>query len=56
MKDKMAYNTRTECEQDKHVQPRQSHACPYAEEIHDSTDEHYCFCCEECTHECAMDV
>lgn len=31
------------------------HPCPYAEEIYDDS-ESLCTCCNECSHECAMDV
>lgn len=31
------------------------HICPYRAEIgHD--EEYQCYCCEECTKECAMDI
>lgn len=32
------------------------HACPYAQEIGDSMDDEYCTCCDDCRHECAMDI
>lgn len=32
------------------------HACPYAEEIGDNDDPEYCTCCDECIHECCMDI
>lgn len=31
------------------------HTCPYAEEIHYDYDT-LCTCCEDCTHECLMDI
>lgn len=31
------------------------HSCPYASEIHNN-DEEYCTCCDECEHQCAMDI
>jgi hypothetical protein len=31
------------------------HHCPYASEINDDHEEK-CTCCDECTHECAMDI
>ena len=31
------------------------HSCPFAEEIHDNSDES-CNCCSACEHECAMDI
>ena len=31
------------------------HSCPYAGEIHDDYESE-CNCCDECTHECAMDI
>lgn len=35
---------------------QEPHACPYAQEINDSTDEEYCTCCDDCRHECCMDI
>lgn len=35
---------------------KEPHACPYAQEINDSTDDEYCTCCDECRHECCMDI
>ena len=34
---------------------REMHPCPYQEDIWDNHDDS-CFCCEDCTHECAMDI
>lgn len=31
------------------------HTCPFAEDVEDD-HETLCQCCEECTHECAMDI
>lgn len=31
------------------------HQCPYQEEIYDN-HEPYCNCCEECEHECRMEI
>lgn len=31
------------------------HTCPFAEEINDDYDS-LCTCCDECAHECAMDI
>lgn len=31
-------------------------SCPYACEINDDCTEDYCNCCDECAHECAMDI
>jgi len=31
------------------------HLCPYASEINDD-HETLCTCCEDCEHECAMDI
>jgi hypothetical protein len=31
------------------------HTCPFAEEINDD-GETLCRCCDDCTHECAMDI
>jgi hypothetical protein len=32
------------------------HACPYQQEINDSTDEKYCDCCQHCEQECRDDI
>ncbi len=32
------------------------HACPFAEEINDDHDPEKCNCCDDCRHECAMDI
>lgn len=32
------------------------HGCPFAEEINGNCDAEYCTCCDDCTHECAMDI
>ena len=33
------------------------HSCPYASGINDNDDpEYYCNCCDDCTHECCMDI
>lgn len=32
------------------------HSCPYADEIGDNDDPEYCTCCDDCMHECAMDI
>jgi hypothetical protein len=32
------------------------HRCPYAAEINDNHDDEFCTCCDDCTHECAMDI
>lgn len=31
------------------------HSCPFSEEIHDNSTT-LCNCCDDCTHECAMDI
>jgi hypothetical protein len=36
-------------------QPEEEHTCPYKSEISDD-DESLCTCCEDCAHECAMDI
>lgn len=36
--------------------PTEAHACPYAQELNDSTDEEYCTCCEACTRACAEEI
>lgn len=32
------------------------HSCPFAEEIGDNNDPEYCTCCDDCRHECCMDI
>ncbi len=32
------------------------HSCPYASEIGGNDNEEYCNCCDECRHQCAMDI
>lgn len=32
------------------------HACPYQQEINNSTDETYCTCCGACEQECRNDI
>ncbi len=32
------------------------HSCPYASEINGNDVEDYCNCCDDCQHECAMDI
>lgn len=32
------------------------HWCPYQEEILDNDSEDHCNCCNDCMHECAMDI
>lgn len=32
------------------------HRCPYASEINDNNDDEYCNCCDDCTHQCCMDI
>ena len=32
------------------------HSCPYVEEIGDNHGGEYCICCDDCRHECAMDI
>ena len=34
---------------------QEPHTCPYAEEIYNDS-ETLCNCCDECSHECAMDI
>lgn len=31
------------------------HSCPFAEDIHGDS-ESLCNCCDDCSHECAMDI
>ena len=33
----------------------ENHSCPFSEEIHDDS-ETMCNCCDDCRHECAMDI
>jgi hypothetical protein len=32
------------------------HSCPYQCDINDNCVDDYCNCCDDCQHECAMDV
>lgn len=32
------------------------HSCPFASEINDNDEPEYCTCCDDCQHECAMDI
>lgn len=34
---------------------KELHSCPFLSEVH-GDDETLCDCCDECTHECAMDI
>lgn len=34
---------------------KEEHTCPYAEEIN-GDDSSLCNCCDDCSHECAMDI
>lgn len=34
---------------------QKDHVCPFKQDINDDS-ESLCNCCEECTHECAMDI
>jgi hypothetical protein len=50
-------------EEDKRLCPKcnknpqtKPHACPFASEIDEDNNPEYCTCCEECEHECAMDI
>lgn len=31
------------------------HPCPFAQDVHNDSESE-CICCDECTHECAMDI
>lgn len=33
---------------------RDPHPCPYSEDIHGYIS--LCYCCSDCTHQCAMDI
>jgi hypothetical protein len=35
--------------------PEEPHPCPFRQEIH-GDDETLCNCCDDCVHECAMDI
>lgn len=32
------------------------HSCPYQADVNNDDDPKHCRCCENCTHECAMDI
>ena len=32
------------------------HSCPFAEEINGNDDPEFCTCCDDCRHECCMDI
>lgn len=32
------------------------HGCPFQEEIHNSTDQECCTCCDDCRQECLWDI
>ena len=32
------------------------HSCPYAAEINGNDDPEYCNCCDDCRHQCCMDI
>jgi len=34
---------------------KESHTCPYAEDVNNDSDS-LCNCCEGCEHECCMDI
>jgi len=44
------------CQNCKNKVPDVLHSCPYQEEIHDNTDTKNCNCCDDCMHECLMDI
>ena len=48
-------NDKTLCKRCQHNDVREPHTCPYSVDIYDDF-ETLCTCCEECTHECSMDV
>ncbi len=35
---------------------KEPHSCPYAEELAGNDDPEYCICCDDCMHECCMDI
>ena len=43
---------RNDCENPATDEP---HGCPYQEDVN-GNDEEICTCCEDCEHECAMDI
>lgn len=47
-------NTKTGCLRSGHPQ-REPHPCPYRHDIYDDK-ETLCTCCEDCEHECLMDI
>jgi len=32
------------------------HSCPFQSDMNGNDDPHYCKCCSECRHDCAMDI
>lgn len=32
------------------------HSCPFQSDMNGNDDSHYCQCCSECRHDCAMDI
>ena len=42
------------CERCEANEANEPHACPFKSEI--NNDDTECTCCNECTHECAMDI
>ena len=35
--------------------PQEEHSCPYQADVNND-EEYQCTCCEDCTHECAMEI
>ena len=35
---------------------KELHSCPFAEEINGNDDPEFCTCCDDCRHECCMDI
>lgn len=32
------------------------HTCPYQEDMYNAGGTSHCYCCSDCTHQCAMDI
>lgn len=53
IKESDGVDMRNRCESNPKNEP---HSCPYAEEIGGNDDPEYCTCCDDCRHECCMDI
>lgn len=52
--DDMGMPSATKCESCGKNPATEEHTCPFSEEIHD--DGRLCTCCDDCAHQCAMDI